>query len=153
MSSVVIVNGKTRYVDIDPQMPLLWYLRDQLQLTGTKYCCGVAECGACTVHVDGAPVLSCVTPVQDCFGQNITTIEGLTGHLAKALFAAWNLEQVPQCGYCQPGQIMTAAALLSRHPDPTDTQIDAAMSNVLCRCGTYPAIRRAIHQAAKNLES
>lgn len=151
MQPVIMVNEKAYQVDIDPQMPLLWYLRDHLGLMGTKYCCGVAECGACTVHVNGEAVLSCVTPVEDVFDLNVTTIEGLKGHLADALFTAWNTEDVPQCGYCQPGQIMTAAAFLSRHPNPTDARIDAAMSGVLCRCGTYLAIRRAIHRVAERL--
>lgn len=145
------VNGRRCEVAIDPQTPLLWYLRDHLGLMGTKYSCGIAECGACTVHVDGAAVLACVTPLEEVFGTEVTTIEGLAGGLADTLFEAWSAEDVPQCGYCQPGQIMTAAAFLSRSPKPTDAQIDDAMSGVLCRCGTYPAVRKAIHRAAGKL--
>lgn len=146
------VNGRRYEVAIDPQTPLLWYLRDHLGLMGTKYSCGIAECGACTVHVDGAAVLACVTPLEEVFGTEVTTIEGLAGGLADTLFEAWSAEDVPQCGYCQPGQIMTAAAFLSRSPKPTDAQIDDAMSGVLCRCGTYPAVRKAIHRAAGKLQ-
>jgi aerobic-type carbon monoxide dehydrogenase small subunit (CoxS/CutS family) len=145
------VNGKSYEAAIDPQTPLLWYLRDHLGLMGTKYSCGIAECGACTVLVDGRAVLSCVTPLEDVFETDVVTIEGLAGLVADALFEAWITEDVPQCGYCQPGQIMTAAAFLSRIPKPTDTQIDDAMSGVLCRCGTYPAVRKAIHRAAGRL--
>jgi aerobic-type carbon monoxide dehydrogenase small subunit (CoxS/CutS family) len=146
------VNGKPYEIVIDPTTPLLWYLRDYLGLMGTKYSCGIAECGACTVHVDGEAVLSCVTPLEEVFGTDITTIEGLSGNVADTLFDAWTMEDVPQCGYCQPGQIMTAAAFLSRSPKPTDAQIDDAMAGVLCRCGTYPAIRKAIHRAARRLQ-
>jgi aerobic-type carbon monoxide dehydrogenase small subunit (CoxS/CutS family) len=146
------VNGRIYEIEIDPQTPLLWYLRDQLGLMGTKYSCGIAECGACTVHVDGEAVLSCVTPLDEVFGMHVTTIEGLVGNVADTLFDAWTAEDVPQCGYCQPGQIMTAAAFLSRNPKPTGAQIDEAMSGVLCRCGTYPAVRNAIHRAARRLQ-
>jgi len=127
---------------------LLWVLRDTLGLTGTKYCCGIGDCGACTVHVDGKPVLSCQTEVKEVAGREITTIEGLRGPVAEALRRAWIEEDVPQCGYCQPGQIMTAAALLASNPRPTEADIVAAMSAVLCRCGSYPQLRQAIHRAA-----
>jgi aerobic-type carbon monoxide dehydrogenase small subunit (CoxS/CutS family) len=119
---------------------------------GTKYSCGIAECGACTVHVDGEAILSCVTPLEEVLGMDVTTIEGLAGPVAEVLFEAWTTEDVPQCGYCQPGQIMTAAAFLSRKSKPTDGEIDDAMSGVLCRCGTYPAVRKAIHRAAGRLQ-
>jgi len=142
------VNGKTHSLDVDPATPLLWVLRDTLGLTGTKFCCGIGECGACTVHADGKPVLSCQVEVQEVAGQEITTIEGLRGPVADALRRAWVEEDAPQCGYCQPGQIMTAAAFLASNPHPTDEEIIAAMSAVLCRCGTYPQIRRAVRRAA-----
>ncbi len=151
MAQELKVNGKTYLVEVDLQTPLLWYLRDHLGLMGTKFSCGIAECGACTVHVDGEAVLSCVTPVEEVMGREITTIEGLTGKVADALFEAWVEEDVPQCGYCQPGQIMTAAAFLKDHHNPTDAQIDDAMSVVLCRCGSYQAVRRAIHRAAERI--
>jgi aerobic-type carbon monoxide dehydrogenase small subunit (CoxS/CutS family) len=147
----VTVNGKAHPVDVDPKMPLLWFLREHLGLTGTKYSCGIAECGACTVLVDGRAVLSCVTPLEDVLGSEVTTIEGLSGPIAEALFGAWSEEDVPQCGYCQPGQIMTAAALLDRTPNPSDAQVAAAMSGVLCRCGTYQGIRKAVRRAAHQL--
>jgi isoquinoline 1-oxidoreductase subunit alpha len=147
------VNGRTYEVGIDPETPLLWYLRDHLGLMGTKYSCGIAECGACTVHVDGQAILSCVVPLEDVVGMDVTTIEGLAGNMADALFEAWTVEDVPQCGYCQPGQIMTAAAFLSQNPKPTDAQIDDAMSGVLCRCGTYQAVRKAMHRAAGRLQA
>jgi isoquinoline 1-oxidoreductase subunit alpha len=147
------VNGKKVQVEIDLKTPLLWFLRDHLGLTGTKFSCGIAECGACTVLVDGKAVLSCATLIEDVLGAEITTIEGLSGRIADALFESWTVEDVPQCGYCQPGQIMTAAALLQRIPAPSGGQINDAMSGVLCRCGTYPAIRKAIHQAAEKLNS
>ncbi len=142
------INGNTLRLDVDPDTPLLWVLRENLSLTGTKYSCGIGECGSCTVHVNGETVRSCVTPVSDVQGTNITTIEGLTGDVADALFEAWTEEDVPQCGYCQPGQIMTAAELLKARPNPDDADIDVAMSGVLCRCGTYRHIRRAVHRAA-----
>ena len=145
------VNGTIHKLAVDPDTPLLWVLREQLGLTGTKYSCGIAECGACTVHVDGEPTLSCVTPVGEVAGTDIVTIEGFHGQVAEALRRAWIAEDVPQCGYCQPGQIMTAAVLLQERPHPTDEAIDKAMSDVLCRCGTYLAIRRAIHRAAEEL--
>ena len=145
------VNGSAYKLNLDPETPLLWVLREHLGLIGTKYSCGIAECGACAVHVDGEPVLSCTLPVGEVEDSEITTIEGFKGKLADALRRAWIQEDVPQCGYCQPGQIMTAAALLFEKPNPTDAQINEAMSGVLCRCGTYQAIRRAIHLAAKEI--
>ena len=147
----VNVNGKEHEVkDIDESTPLLWVLRDSLGLVGTKYGCGIAQCGACTVHLNGAPVRSCSVPVSAAAGQRITTIEGLAvdGKL-HPLQSAWIEHDVPQCGYCQAGQIMSAAALLKQKPNPTDADIDAAMNGNICRCGTYPRIRRAIHAAAK----
>jgi isoquinoline 1-oxidoreductase subunit alpha len=148
----LIVNGRDVTVDVDPATPLLWVIREQLALTGTKYGCGIAQCGACTVHVNGAPIRSCVTPVSAANGQRVTTIEGLAGgeHL-HPLQQAWIDEQVPQCGYCQSGQLMSAAALLRDEPEPTDDAIDRAMRGHLCRCGTYPRIRRAIHRAAASM--
>ena len=143
------VNGTVHCLNVDPDTPLLWVLREQLGLTGTKYSCGIAECGACTVHVDGEAVCSCVTPVGEVAGRDVTTIEGLGGPIGEALRFSWIKEDVPQCGYCQPGQIMTAAALLGKNPDPTDADIDSAMSGVLCRCGTYEEIRHAIFRAAR----
>ena len=142
------VNGQPRQVDVEPDTPLLWVLRDALDLTGTTYGCGIAQCGGCTVHLDGQPVRSCVTPVGTAAGQKVTTIEGLGAKAEHPLQTAWVAEQVPQCGYCQSGQIMSAAALLARAPDPTDAQIDDAMSGNICRCGTYQRIRKAIHRAA-----
>lgn len=145
----LMVNGQVRSVDVPPDMPLLWVLRESLNLTGTKFGCGVAACGACTVRVDGQPVRSCVMPVAGMLGKRIQTIEGLaSGGRLHALQQAWIAEQVPQCGYCQSGMLMAAAALLERKPRPTDADIDAAMTN-LCRCGTYQRVRRAIHRAAK----
>ena len=143
------VNGKQHKVDVSPDTPLLWVLRDTLGLTGTKFGCGMAQCGACTVHLDGVAVRSCVTPVSTLAGKSITTIEALSPTGGHALQQAWIAEQVPQCGYCQSGQIMSAAALLAKNPDPSDADIDAAMSGNICRCGTYNRIRRAIHRAAK----
>lgn len=142
------VNNKAVSVDADPAMPLLWVLRDLLHLTGTKYGCGMAQCGACTVHLNGEAVRSCVTPVQRAENQSVTTIEGLSTNFSHPLQQAWQEEDVPQCGYCQSGQIMAAAVLLREKPDPTDTDIDDAMSGNICRCGTYPRIRKAIHRAA-----
>ena len=141
------VNGKTERVDAEPEMPLLWVLRDLLGLHGTKYGCGVSVCGACTVHVDGEPVRSCSMPVAAAAGKKILTIEGLSRPRLHRLQDAWIEHQVPQCGYCQPGMLMSAAALLARKPRPTDTDIDEAMTN-LCRCGTYARVRLAIHSAA-----
>ena len=144
---IFTVNGRQHDVDVSPDMPLLWVLRDRLGLTGTKFGCGLGQCGACTVHVDGAAVRSCTTTAQSAGGKRITTIEGLSPSSSHALQVAWVAEQVPQCGYCQSGQIMTAAALLSRTPKPTDAQIDTAMAGNICRCGTYQRIRKAIHRA------
>jgi isoquinoline 1-oxidoreductase alpha subunit len=145
------VNQKTMAVDVDPGMPLLWVLRDVLNLTGTKFGCGIAACGACTVRVDGAPVRSCVTPVSATAGRGIQTIEGLgTVQKPHPLQQAWIAEQVPQCGYCQSGMLMAAASLLDKNPRPTDADIDAAISNI-CRCGTYQRVRAAIHRAAAEL--
>ena len=143
------VNGETKEIDVDPQMPLLWSLRDSLGLTGTKFGCGIAQCGACTVHLDGNPVRWCVLPTSVAAGKKITTIEGLSKNNDHAVQLAWITHQVPQCGYCQSGQIMSAAALLKKNPSPSDADIDAAMSSVLCRCGTYPRIRKAIKEASK----
>ncbi|AFM24714.1 (2Fe-2S)-binding protein [Desulfomonile tiedjei] len=143
------VNAQTFQVDVDPDTPLLWVLREELGLQGTKYSCGIGECGACMVHVNGEATRSCVTPVSEVTEKEITTIEGLAGSIATALREAWVEGDVPQCGYCQPGQIMKAAELLASNPQPSDSDIDAAMSQVLCRCGTYNEIRRAIHQAAR----
>ena len=146
------VNGKDLQLDLDPSTPLLWALRDDLEMTGTKFGCGVAACGACTIHLGGVPVRSCVTPVAAAQGQKITTIEGLsTGKIGKALQEAWVKNDVPQCGYCQSGQIMAAAGLLSTQKNPSDQQIEDAMTGVICRCGTYGRIRAAIKDAAKSL--
>jgi isoquinoline 1-oxidoreductase alpha subunit len=142
------VNGEDHELELPPDLPLLWALRDHLQLCGTKFGCGMAMCGACTVHLDGQPVRSCVTPVSEVVGRQVTTIEGLGQGELHPVQEAWMEEDVPQCGYCQSGQIMSAVALLAAVPDPTDADIDAAMSANLCRCGTYPRIRRAIHNAA-----
>jgi isoquinoline 1-oxidoreductase subunit alpha len=142
------VNGQSKQVDVESDTPLLWVLRDSLELTGTKYGCGVAQCGACTVHLDGQPARSCVTPVAAATGRRITTIEGLHPKAEHPLQKAWVEEQVPQCGYCQSGQIMSAAALLARTPSPTDKDIDDAMAGNICRCGTYQRLRKAIHRAA-----
>src|SRR5687768_5392018 len=140
------LNGRPVEVDVDPQMPILWVLRDELQLTGTKYGWGVMQCGAFTVHVDGEAVRSCRQPIATVAGRNLTTIEGLSPDRSHALQRAWIAEQVPQCGYCQPGQIMSAAALLARVPQPSDGEIDAALRGNLCRCGTYLRIRRAVRR-------
>ena len=144
----LIVNGKRYDVDVSPDMPLLWVIRDAIGLTGTKFGCGLSQCGACTVHIDGEPVRSCVTAVSSVGSKKVTTVEGLSPTANHALQAAWIAEQVPQCGYCQSGQLMSAAALLAKKPNPTDADIDAAMSGNICRCGTYQRIRRAIHRAA-----
>ena len=142
------VNGQARELDIDPDMPLLWALRDVMQLTGTKYGCGMALCGACTVHVNGEAIRSCVTPVSAAVGGKITTIEGLSANGDHPVQKAWLDLDVVQCGYCQSGQIMSAAALLAKNPTPSDADIDSAMSGNICRCGTYPRIRAAIKKAA-----
>lgn len=144
------INGKDYSIDVDPQMPLLWAIRDFVGLKGTKYGCGIAQCGACTVHLNGQPVRSCSLPVAAVANKNITTIEGLSDDNSHPVQQAWIEEQVPQCGYCQSGQIMAAAALLSKNASPTDEQIDAAMQGNICRCGTYPRIKRAIKKASKN---
>jgi isoquinoline 1-oxidoreductase subunit alpha len=150
MSIRLDVNGKQVAVDVDPETPLLWVLRDTLHLTGTKFGCGKGLCGACTVHIDGVPTRSCVTTIQSVQTQRITTIEGLSDSGDHPLQKAWMLEDVPQCGYCQAGQIMTAAWLMKHKQKPTDAEIDEAMSGNICRCGTYIRIRRAIHRAANS---
>ena len=142
------LNGKPQSLDAIPAMPLLWVLRDTLGMTGTKFGCGMALCGACTVHINGQPVRSCVTPISTVAGKTVTTIEGLSADASHPIQKAWVDEDVPQCGYCQSGQIMTAAALLAKSANPTDADIDEAMRNNICRCGTYDGIRRAIHRAA-----
>jgi isoquinoline 1-oxidoreductase alpha subunit len=142
------VNGRTHSVDVEPEMPLLWVLRDHLNLPGTKYGCGISLCGACTVHLDGAPVRSCTLPVSDALGKKIVTIEGLSGDGLHRVQKAWIEHEVPQCGYCQTGMIMSAVSLLSGNSKPSDADIDAAMTN-LCRCGTYARVRKAIHALAE----
>lgn len=146
----VVVNGVRRSLDVEPDTPLLWVLREQLGLTGTKFGCGLGICGACTVHVNGQPVRSCSLPVHEAQGKSIVTIEGIGGKGLHPIQAAWIEHQVPQCGYCHSGQIMTAIALLERIPQPSDADIDRAMNNNLCRCGTYDRIRQAIHSAARS---
>ncbi len=148
MATKLTVNGKPVNVDADPDTPLLWVVREHLKLTGTKFGCGAALCGACTVHLDGAPVRSCVTPLSLAAGKKVTTIEGISPHGLSAVQKAWIAEDVPQCGYCQSGQIMSATALLAGNPDPSDADIDEAMKGNICRCGTYQQIRAAIHRAA-----
>ena len=143
------VNGKRHDVDVAADMPLLWVIRDTIGLTGTKFGCGLSQCGACTVHLDGQPIRSCVTAVSTVGTKKVTTIEGLSPTATHALQLAWIAEQVPQCGYCQSGQLMAAAALLAKTPKPSDADIDAAMSGNICRCGTYQRIRSAIHRASK----
>jgi aerobic-type carbon monoxide dehydrogenase small subunit (CoxS/CutS family) len=147
----LMINGTTQRVDVDPDTPLLWVLRDHLGLTGTKYSCGIGACGACTVHLDGETARSCSIPVSDAVGSEITTIEGLGLQGLHPVQQAWIDEQVPQCGYCQPGQIMTAVAFLNHHSDPDEREIAAGMNDVLCRCGTYQRIRRAVARAAKEV--
>jgi len=142
------VNGKPYTVDVAPDMPLLWVIRDVIGLTGTKFGCGLSQCGACTVHLEGNAIRSCVTPASLAAGKKVTTIEGLSPNSSHALQVAWIAEQVPQCGYCQSGQLMSAAALLAKTPKPTDAQIDSAMTGNICRCGTYQRIHRAIKRAA-----
>ena len=147
----VTINGKSHQLDVDPQMPLLWAIRDRVGLTGTKYSCGMALCGACTVHLDGEPVRSCTLPVAAAAGKQITTIEGLDSSTAAVVKAAWEKLDVVQCGYCQSGQIMSAVALLEANPQPSDQDINAAMSGNICRCNTYVRIRAAIREAAQAL--
>lgn len=147
------INGTAHEVDAEPDMPLLWAIRDLVGLTGTKFGCGMAQCGACTVHLDGSPVRSCQTFVGDVAGAKITTIEGLSGKVAETVKAVWTDLDVPQCGYCQSGQIMSATDLLTNNPKPTDQDIDGAMAGNLCRCATYHRIRAGIHEAAKRLEA
>jgi isoquinoline 1-oxidoreductase subunit alpha len=147
------LNGKSVSVDATPDTPLLWVLRDHLGMTGTKFGCGKTLCRACTVHVDGAATFSCLLPVSAVAGRRVTTIEGVDGRVAKAVQGAWDKIQVPQCGYCQSGQVMAATALLSQNANPSDAEIDEAMQFNLCRCGTYQRIRLAIHDAAKQLET
>ncbi|MBI4525417.1 MAG: (2Fe-2S)-binding protein [Deltaproteobacteria bacterium] len=148
MTFKVIVNGRSTTVDVPAEMPLLWVLRDILNLRGTKYGCGIAVCGACTVHINGAAARSCITPISSVVGKRVTTIEGLSRDGSHPVQQAWMDVDVSQCGYCQPGQIMSAAALLAKHPKPSDAQINAAMNGNFCRCGTYLRIRQAIHKAA-----
>ncbi len=152
MSVTVTVNGQKYTLDVDDDLPLLWALRDEIGLTGTKFGCGIAQCGACTVFVDNSPVRSCITPVASVGGRKIVTIEAISGKAADAVKAAWNALEVPQCGYCQSGQIMSATALLSTTPKPTDKDIDEAMNGNICRCATYARIRAAIHDAARRME-
>lgn len=151
MSAIhLVINNNPHELEVAPDTPLLWVLRDKLNLTGTKYGCGMGLCGACTVHLDGEAVRSCQTPVSSVGAKKITTIEGLSANNTHPVQRAWIAEQVPQCGYCQPGQIMSAAALLAKTPKPSDAQIDSAMGGNLCRCGMYQRIRRAIHRAAQS---
>ncbi len=147
----ITVNGVRHAVDADPEMPLLWVLRDRLDKTGTKYGCGIAQCGACTVHLDGQPVRSCQTRIGDVGEAKITTIEGISGRVADAVQGAWRKLDVVQCGYCQSGQIMSAIGLLTDNPKPSESDIDGAMDGNICRCGTYQRIRAAIHEAARTL--
>lgn len=154
MASITIqINQKPYKIEADPTMPLLWAIREIVGLTGTKYGCGIAQCGACTVHLDGIPVRSCSIPVSSVGSKRVTTIEGLSSDNSHPVQQAWIAAQVPQCGYCQSGQIMTASALVHRNPNPTDKEIDAAMQGNICRCGTYPRIRKAIKAAAKEINS
>ncbi|MDH4395228.1 MAG: (2Fe-2S)-binding protein [Limnobacter sp.] len=145
------INGQEKALDSTPDTPLLWALRDELSMTGTKFGCGMALCGACTVHVDGVATRSCVTPIEAVQGKAITTIEGAQDKFAEAVKKAWVSLDVAQCGYCQPGQVMAASALLKANPKPTDAQVDEALSGNVCRCGSYPRIRQAVHEAAKAL--
>ncbi|HLF30537.1 MAG TPA: (2Fe-2S)-binding protein [Xanthomonadales bacterium] len=152
MSNSITVNGQEQAVDVDSAMPLLWFLRDTLELTGTKYGCGMGLCGACTVHLDGKAVRSCLTPVSAAFGRQVTTIEGLSADGSHPLQIAWVKNNVPQCGYCQAGQIMSAADLLASNPRPSVADINAAMQGNICRCGTYTRVRKAILDAAGKLQ-
>ena len=152
MSNSITINGQPHAVDVDPGMPLLWFLRDTLELTGTKYGCGMALCGACTVHVDGQAVRSCLTPVSVAFGKNVTTIEGLSQDGSHPLQIAWLNNNVPQCGYCQAGQIMSAAGFLAQNSNPTSEEVDQARQGNICRCGTYKRIRRAVLEAAHAMQ-
>jgi len=147
------LNGSAITLDVDPEMPLLWAIREKAALTGTKFGCGIASCGACTVHIDGVAMRSCTTPVSAVEGQNVTTIEGIAGKAAEAVKASWQKLNVVQCGYCQSGQIMSAVALLTQTPKPSDTDINDAMSGNICRCATYHRIRAAIHDASKAMEA
>ena len=151
MTTTLLINGRSTTVQAEPDTPLLWVLRGEVQLTGTKFGCGMALCGACTVHLDGEPIRSCSTPLSAAAGKAVTTIEGLASPQGLALQQAWEKLDVVQCGYCQSGQLMSASALLKKTPAPTDAEIDSAMSGNLCRCGTYPRIRAAIHAAAAQL--
>ena len=153
MATSFVLNGKPTTLDADPDMPLLWALREVAGLTGTKFGCGMALCGACTVHLDGRPIRACITPLTRAAGRQVTTIEGLQSRPGKAVQAAWIRLQVPQCGYCQSGQIMSATALLEGNPTPSDADIDDAMSGNICRCATYTRIRAAIHDAADALKT
>ena len=153
MSTTFTLNGQSTTLDADPTMPLLWALREVAGLHGTKFGCGMALCGACTVHLDGQAIRSCVMPLSTAAGRQVTTIEGLRSKQAKAVQAAWVALQVPQCGYCQSGQVMSAAALLEKNAAPTDSDIDAAMSGNICRCATYTRIRAAIHSAAQSIKA
>jgi isoquinoline 1-oxidoreductase alpha subunit len=152
MSTTLILNGKSTTLDADPNMPLLWAIREVAGLHGTKFGCGMAQCGACTVHLEGQPIRSCMMPLSAVAGRHITTIEGLDSKQAHAIQAAWVKHQVPQCGYCQSGQVMSATALLTQNPAPTDADIDTAMSGNICRCATYTRIRAAIHTAAESMQ-
>lgn len=149
----IAVNGQVHELSVDPQTPLLWVLRDHLKLTGTRYGCGVGVCGACTVHLDGEPIRACLMPLEAVVGKQVTTIEGLSADASHPVQLSWRRTRVPQCGYCQSGQIMSAVALLREHPQPSDEQINVAMSGNLCRCGTYNRIRQAIHLAAELMGS
>lgn len=153
MSETLTINGQQHEVDVDGDMPLLWFLRDQLELIGTKYGCGMGICGSCTIHVDGKAMRSCLTPVSAAYGKSVTTIEGLSPDGSHPLQIAWLKNNVPQCGYCQSGQIMTAADLLTNNPSPTPDEIDSAMHGNICRCGTYKRIRKAVADAAEQMGS
>jgi len=153
MAIAMTLNGKSVSVDVPANMPLLWVLRDELEMCGTKFGCGAGQCGACTVHQDGVPIRSCLTPVSSVAGKKITTIEGLSPEGAHALQRAWMEMDVPQCGYCQAGQLMTAAALLAKNSNPTDAEIENALDGNLCRCGTYTRIKKAVHLAARLMQT